>query len=98
MTLCLKWRLNWRISNGLIYVGNYKGEYEILIYDYEGVLIRKIKKEYNQVPVPHLLKKEILMRFENHPMNEQLKLKEKVFFPNFYPPYQFFFTDEKNRL
>lgn len=88
----------WKVSKGLIYIGNYSNEYEILIYGTEGNLMRKIRKKYNQVPVPNTLKKKILNRFENHPMNEQLRLKEKVYFPKFYPPYQFFFVDEKSRL
>lgn len=88
----------WRISNGLIYVGNYSGDYELSIYDMDGDLIRKLRKEYNPVPVPRELKKTILERFEKHPMNDELKLRDKVFFPRFYPPYQYFFVDEENRL
>ncbi len=88
----------WVISKELIYIGNYRNEYEILIYDTEGNLIRKIRKEYDPVPVPSRLQDEILDRFEKHPMNEELKLKEKVDFPKSYPPYQFFFVDEENRL
>jgi len=88
----------WRISKGIIYVGNYRDEYELLIYDTEGNLIRKIRKEYEPVQVPNMLKEEILDRVKKHPMNEELKLKEKVYFPASYPPYQFFFVDEENRL
>jgi len=88
----------WRISKGLIYIGNYRDEYEVLIYNTEGNLIRKIRKEYDPVPVPSKLKEEILDRFAKHPMNEELKLKEKVYFPKFYPPYQFFFVDDESRL
>ena len=88
----------WKISNGLIYVGNYRGDYELLIYDLDGGLVRKIRKEYNPVPVPAVLKKTILGRFEKNPMNDELKLTEKVYFPQYYPPYQSFFVDEENRL
>jgi hypothetical protein len=45
-----------------------------------------------------VLKEEILERFEKHPMNDELKLKDKVYFPRFYPPYQDFFVDDENRL
>ena len=88
----------WKISNGLIYVGNYRGEYEFSVYDMDGDLIRKIRKEYKPVPVPDVLKKTILGRFEKHPMNNELKLRNKVYFPRYYPPYQYFFADEENRL
>jgi hypothetical protein len=88
----------WRISNGLIYVGNYRGDYELSIYDLDGGLVQKIRKEYNPIPVPGVLKKTILGRFEKHPMNDELKLTEKVYFSKYYPPYQYFFVDGENRL
>jgi hypothetical protein len=88
----------WKISKGLIFVGNYGSEYEFLVFDMEGNLMRKIRKEYIQVPVPDILKKEILNRFENHPMNEELKLKGKVSIPKYFRPFQFFFVDDECRL
>jgi hypothetical protein len=42
----------WVISSGLVYVGDYRDEYELSIYDTDGNLIRKIRKEYDPVPIP----------------------------------------------
>ena len=85
-----------RTSKGLICVGNYRGEYELLIYDTEGALIRKIRKEYEKVRVSEQLKEDVLNWGRSFPTFEQMK--EKVYFPEFHPPFQFFFLDEENRL
>ncbi|MGD8535924.1 MAG: 6-bladed beta-propeller [Candidatus Aminicenantes bacterium] len=86
-----------RPSNGRIYVGNYGKGYEFLIYDTEGNLLRKIKKEYHSVKVPDQLKEEIVnWMTKNFDSFEQYK--NKVYFPEFHPPFQFFFLDEENRL
>ena len=86
-----------RPSNGRIYVGNYGKEYEFLIYDTEGNLLRKIKKEYHKVKVPDQLKEEIVnWLFKNFDSFDQYK--NKVYFPEFHPPFQFFFLDEENRI
>jgi len=86
-----------RPSNGRIYVGNYGKEYEFLIYNTEGNLLRKIKKEYHKVKVPDQLKEEIVnWLFKNFDSFDQYK--NKVYFPEFHPPFQFFFLDEENRI
>ncbi len=87
----------WKISGGQIYIGNYGKEYEFLIYDKEGNLLRKIRKEYHKVKVPNQKKEEIEnWLLDNFDSFEQYK--NKVYFPEFYPPFQFFFMDEESRL
>ena len=81
----------WSISKGAVYTGNEERGYEIWVYDLEGNLIRKIKKEYERVPVSDEYKKAIM---EKTPEN----LKKITFFPDSFPPYQSFFTDDKGRL
>lgn len=86
-----------RPSNGRIYVGNHGKGYEFLIYDTEGNLLRKIKKEYHNVEVSDQLKEEIINGlFKNFDSFDQYK--NKVYFPEFHPPFQFFFLDEESRL
>lgn len=87
----------WRISKGLIYVGNYGKEYEFLIYDTEGNLLRKIRKEYHEVKVSDQIKG-IIFNWLKTNFSQFEQLKTKLDFPEFYPPFQFFFLDEKNRL
>jgi hypothetical protein len=97
---CLRLYLDynvWKISRALIYVGNYGQGYEFLIYDTEGNLSRKIRKEYHKVKVPDQVKDKIVNWLsENFDSFE--KVKNKIYFPEFYPPFQFFFLDEKGRL
>jgi len=85
-----------RVSKNLIYIGNYgRDEYEFLVYDIEGKMIRKIRKEYTTVKVPNQIKEELLNMAEELNLNDVLK---KVKFPEFYPPFQFFFLDDMGRL
>jgi hypothetical protein len=86
-----------RLSNGQIYVGNYGQGYEFLIYDTEGNLLKKIRKEYHKVKVPNQLKKEIVNGLYKF-FDSFEQYKNKVYFPEFYPPFQFFFQDDESRL
>ena len=85
-----------RTSKGLIYIGNCDSEYEFLIYSTEGSLLRKIKKAYHKVKVSEELKEEILNRGKSIPSFDQIK--RKIYFPEFHPPFKFFFLDERSRL
>lgn len=87
----------WKISKGLIYVGNYGSGYEFLIYDEEGNLLRKIKKEYQKVKVPDQIKEKIFNWLKNNFATFE-QVKTKLYFPEFYPPFQFFFLDERGGL
>jgi len=87
----------WRISKGLIYVGNYGSGYEFLIYDTEGNLLRKIRKEYQKVKVPDQEKEKIFNWLKNN-FDPFERVKHKLYFPEFYPPFQFFFLYEESRL
>jgi len=49
----------WRVSNQGIFIVNEKRGYEIQKYDYDGRLLRKIKKEYRPVRLSEELEKEI---------------------------------------
>lgn len=89
----------WAISKGKIYVGNNdQQEYEILVYDYEGHLLRKIKKEYSPVEVSDEYKRKILDPYEKHPNVLVRDIAKKIYFPKYMPPYQSFFCDDEGRL
>lgn len=97
---CLRLYLDynvWKISRELIYVGNYGQRYEFLIYDAEGNLSRKIRKVYHKVKVPDQVKDKIV-NFLSENLDQFERVKDKVYFPEFYPPFQFFFLDEESRL
>ena len=61
------------------------------MFDLEGNLLRKIRKDYNKVKIPELYKQE---RLEN--VSE--RSKTFTYFPEFFPPYQAFFVDDDERL
>ena len=87
----------WSISSGNIYIGNDENGYELLVFNLDGTLIRKIQKEYNPVPVQESVKEAVLKAILL-PELEQFKIKDKISFPENMPPFQYFFTDDEGRL
>ena len=77
-----------------IYIGNSERGYEILVFDLEGQLLRKIRKEYSPVPVSQDYKKKYLKEFESF-MPEYAK---KIYFPEHWHPFHSFFLDDEGRL
>lgn len=83
-----------QISPDRIYLGNAKEGYEIWMFDLNGNLVRKIRKEYKPVPITEETKRLYMRRWDRLPM----EIREKVFFPKLMPPFQGGFTDDKGRL
>ena len=78
-----------------IFEGNSERGYEIHVYDFNGNLIKKIKKEYSPVPINEEDKERILKLFERMPE----EIKKTIYFPDNFPPFQrLFFTDDEGRL
>jgi len=85
--------LFWRITNKRIFVGNEQRGYKILVFDFEGKLIKKIVKEYEPVDIPEELKREILSTIP-----DESPLKANIVFPDHFAPFRSFFTDDEGRL
>lgn len=83
------------ISKGHIYVGNKQAGYQIWVYDLEGKPIRRIKKDYRPVDVPEDIKKSVLKIFDRP---YAVPYKNKLYFPDYMPPAQYFFPDDRGRL
>jgi len=77
-----------------IYIGNSERGYEILVFDLEGQLFRKIRKEHSSVPVSQGYKEKYLKEFESF-MPEYAK---KIYFPEHWHPFHSFFPDDEGRL
>lgn len=80
----------WQVSDGMVYVGHEKRGYEILVYDLDGNLLKKIRKEYKPADVPDEFKENWLAnigRYEN-----------RLVFPDKMPPFHYFFLDDEGRL
>jgi hypothetical protein len=85
------WTFCYSITGDKIFVGNDSRGYEIWVFDLDGNLQRKIRKEYEKIPIP---RKFIEERMKGLP---ELVRKMTTFLESF-PPFQSFFTDDMGRL
>lgn len=87
--------LSWSISGGRIFTGFQERGYEIYVYDFDGNLVQKIKKEFKPVPIPEDYKTTFMEQF-NAPIFDDIR--NKIYFPDAMPPFHAFFSDDKRRL
>lgn len=85
--------LFWQISDDRIFVGNEQRGYEILVFDFEGTLLRKIRKEFDPVDIPEEFKRKILSNIA-----DDSPLKAQIVFPDHFAPFHSFFADDEGRL
>ena len=83
-------------SNSNIYIGNSRDEYEILVYNVEGNLERRIRKEYVPVDISDEYKRLFKKRLERLQMGQDLA--KRLYFSPHWPPNRYMFTDDKDRL
>ncbi len=83
-----------KASGDRIYVGNSDRGYEILVFDLDGRLIRKIRKVFAPVPVSDEYKKKYLKDY----LEFMPDYAKKIYFPEYWHPYHAFFPDEEGRL
>lgn len=81
----------WSVTKSNFYFGNEERGYEIRVYDLEGNLVRKIKKEYSKVRIPDEYIKE-----QKESMREGWQ--QRLYFPEYFAPFQCAFTDDRERL
>ena len=67
----------WAKSSRSIFTGN-TDEYEIRVYDFDGNLFRKIRKENKAVLLSHEVREEYEQRLQNYPPD----LRDKFFIPD----------------
>jgi hypothetical protein len=83
----------WRIRRDKIYQINERRDYEILVYDHEGSLIRKIRKQYDPVKLTSEIQEKLLQG-----IREDSPLHDPAIIPEYLPPVHTLFTDEEGRL
>jgi len=83
--------LCWSASRDRIYVAKEDRGYEIWVYDADGKLIRKIKKEYTPVPVSKSYREKILKKFPP-------PARDRAFFPKSHPPFQSITASDDGKL
>ncbi len=86
---------SWDLSDDSIFIGSEENGYEIHVYDFNGALIRKIEKEYTQVPYSKEQRNEVLKMLEGP---EAEFLRRKIILPEYNPPFQHLFVPNDNRL
>jgi len=79
----------WRVASGRIYIINEERGYEILVCDFEGNIIKKIRKEYTPISPTSDIKKLVMGRHY---------IEGSEYVPDPLPPIKLFFTDDKARL
>ena len=81
------------VTRDRIFLGCPGKTYEIFVYDLEGNLIRKIRKDYRPVPVTEAYQKATLARAP-----KDSPILQRIYFPPDKPAFQFLFADEADRL
>lgn len=83
-----------KASRDRLYIGNSDRGYEILVFDLEGRLIRKIRKTFSPVPVSEDYKKKYLKDY----LEFMPDYAKKIYFPEYWHPFHAFVADEEGRL
>jgi hypothetical protein len=84
----------WCVSKNFIFVGNEERSYEIWVYDFEGNLVKKIRKKYHPTQVSNEFKQYVHGQIKNTPPS----FKNKIYFPEYFPPFQCVFSDDRDYL
>lgn len=87
------------VSNDKIFVSsNMKEDLEIELYNFQGDLLRKVRKETERLRVSNEYKERIIKRWKSSPAWEEWDLKNKHYFPDFFPPFKEFWVDDEARI
>jgi len=81
-------------SNRNIYVAKNEKDYEIKALNLDGILEKRIFKEYKPVPLTGNRKEKLIKRFERFPED----LRKKVVYPDNLLPFQSAFADDEGHL
>ena len=83
-----------KASRDRIYVGNSERGYETLVFDLEGRLVRKIRKDFSPVSVSDDYRKKYLKDY----LEFMPDYAKKIYFPESWHAFHAFFPDEQGRL
>jgi len=83
----------WRVSGDRIFIANQARGYEIWVYDLDGNLLRKIRKEYRPVKVTEEIKNAVL-----GPDYRRSGISQDKYFQDPLPPLNQFFADDEGRI
>lgn len=89
------YKLLWSIEDKRIFTASQERDYELYVYDFNGNLLRRIRKKYHKVSPSEEYKAKYK---ENLGENMYRFLKDRLSFPTFLPPFHFFLTDDEGRM
>ncbi len=87
--------LSWGLSDNQLFIGSEENGYDIHVYDFNGRLIRKIRKNFTSVPYSEEQRNDVLKRMQGP---EPEFLRNKIVFPGVNPPFQHLFVSNDNIL
>ena len=73
----------WETSNNYVFTGN-TDEYEIRVFDFDGKLVRSVKKEYEAVSLSDKDREAYEQNLQRYPP----EIRESFFIPNAFPPFR----------
>lgn len=79
-------------SESQIFIGDGELGYEIMVFDLEGKMVRKIRKDYASVELTKEYKRNFFERRKKSPVLDKYVLRKH------FPPFQYLFTDEEGRI
>ena len=95
----LGYSMTLEISNNKIFVGsNMKEDLEIEVYDFQGNILKKIRKETERLKIPKEYKEDFIQRFKRFPVWKEYNYEDKHYFPEHFPPFETFWVDEEQRI
>jgi hypothetical protein len=77
---------------------NMREDLEIEVYNFQGELLKKIRKESERLKISKKYKEETLKRWEKAPAWEEYSIKDKYYFPDYFPPFKMFWVDNDERI
>jgi hypothetical protein len=86
---------SWSVSPGRVFSAFQDRGYDIWVHDFEGRLLRKIRKDFEPVPVSEEFKAGYMRMFQA-PIFDGFR--EKIYFPSSMPALDSIFSDEEGRL
>ncbi len=95
----LGYTMNIEISDDKIFISsNMREDLEIEVYNFQGDLLKKVRKESERVKLSDEYRKKVLERWKSSPAWEEWDLKNKHYFPDFFPPFKMFWIDDEERI
>lgn len=90
-------RIRYQVIGSRIYACSQDNpDYELNIYDLEGNLLKKIRKEYRKVRLYEEFKKRRWEWFQKHPLSRVHKMEG--YFPDYYAPINQLYVDDQGRI